>query len=104
MDGKIYYARLLELILTISMRSSKLQTCLHVLKVLQKRQQTTFDDLLSTTQLEKNQLQYTLDLLIENLLTKEQTTPNNKTTYTTTERGNRVLNFFSINGISPFPQ
>ena len=86
------------------MRPSKLETCLHVLKVLEKRKQTTFNALLSTTQLERNQLEYSLDLLIENLLVREQTNPNNKTTYTTTERGNRVLNFFSINGISPFPQ
>jgi len=86
------------------MQSSKLQTCLHVLKVLEERNQATFNDLLLVTQIERNQLEYSIDLLVENLLIREQTNPNNKTTYTTTERGNRVLNFFSINGISPFPQ
>ncbi len=86
------------------MQSSKLQTCLHVLKVLEKRKQATFNDLLLVTQIERNQLEYSLDLLLENLLIREQTNPKNKTTYTTTDRGNRVLNFFSINGISPFPQ
>ena len=86
------------------MRPSKLETCLHVLKVLEKRKQTTFSPLLSTTQLERNQLEYSLDLLIENLLVREQTNPNNKTTYSITERGNRVLSFFSMNGVFSIPQ
>jgi predicted transcriptional regulator len=75
-----------------------------VLKVLEKRKQTTFNALLSTTQLERNQLEYSLDLLIENLLVREQTNPNNKTTYSITERGNRVLSFFSMNGVFSIPQ
>ena len=81
------------------MQSSKLQTCLHVLKVLEKKPQSTFDDLLQDTKLERNQLEYSLDLLAENLLVREQTNLNNKIVYSATERGSRVLSFFSINGI-----
>jgi len=70
-----------------------------VLKVLEKKPQSTFDDLLQDTKLERNQLEYSLDLLAENLLVREQTNLNNKIVYSATERGSRVLSFFRINGI-----
>ena len=90
--------------LTISMRLSKLEACLAVLKVMEKRNRITLDYLLLATKLGKGQLEGSLDILVENNLVTKRINLNKKITYNSTYRGTVVLSFFGQNKAFPIPQ
>ena len=79
------------------MQHSKLEQCLAVLQAVEKRNRTTFDDTLSTTKLEKDQLSDSLEMLVKtSLITKLTNANNSPVTYSCTERGSNVLRFFGL--------
>ena len=81
------------------MRFSKLKACLAVLQVVTKKERTTLEDIVSHTKIERSQVESSLDLLMKNQLILKFTNLNNSISYTSTERGHKILSFFGINEI-----
>ena len=79
------------------MQHSKLEQCLALLQVVEKRNQISFDDMLSTTKFGQDQLGDSLELLVKtSLITMMMSANNVPVAYSSTERGINVLRFFGL--------
>lgn len=79
---------------------SKLERCLAVLQVAEKRDHMTYNDMLVATKLEKAEFEGSLNLLVKNLIiTKQANLNNHDFTYSSTERGYTILRFFGLNNV-----
>jgi hypothetical protein len=81
------------------MQLSRLKACLDLLQTVKKRDRTTFEYIVSNTNMERAILEASLNLLVKNRLITMLKSLNNKIAYSSTERGNRVLIFFGLNDI-----
>ena len=74
---------------------------MQILAKVKTQSQATFDDLLSLVKLRRNELEYSLNLLVENCLIEERIIFGNKIVYSLSGRGERVLNYFGVNNFFP---
>ncbi len=79
------------------MQHSKLEQCLALLRIVEKRNKITFDDMLSTTKIGEGQLGDSLEILVKtSLITLIVGANNIPVGYSSTERGINVLRFFGL--------
>jgi predicted transcriptional regulator len=77
------------------MRRSKLETCVCILKILNRAGSLKITHLMQKADLNFNALQGQLDVLIRLGMVKEELASSEKIVYAITERGTKILKFFA---------